>query len=67
MKTIKILLSGFFIATIFLAGCKTMNKSQKGAVIGAAGGAAAPAADGTAPAATTTGRPARPRAGRRQS
>jgi len=38
MKTIKILLGFFFIIAITSAGCKTMNKSQKGAVIGAVGG-----------------------------
>lgn len=46
MKKIKILLAGFLIAAIFFAGCKTMNKSQKGAVIGTAGGAAAGAVIG---------------------
>lgn len=46
MKKIKFLLAGFLIAAIFLAGCKTMNKSQKGAVIGTAGGAAAGAVIG---------------------
>lgn len=46
MKKIKILFAGFLIAAIFLAGCKTMNKSQKGAVIGTAGGAAAGAVIG---------------------
>ena len=46
MKKIKVLLTGFLIAAIFIAGCKTMNKSQKGAVIGTAGGAAAGAVIG---------------------
>jgi outer membrane protein OmpA-like peptidoglycan-associated protein len=46
MKKIKVLLTGFLIAAIFVAGCKTMNKSQKGAVIGTAGGAAAGAVIG---------------------
>ena len=55
MKTIKILLSGFFMATIILAGCKTMNKSQKGAVIGAAGGAAVGAVIGKAAGNTAMG------------
>ena len=41
MKTIKILITGFLVVAIFSAGCKTMNKTQKGAVIGTAGGAAA--------------------------
>lgn len=55
MKTMKILLGGFLMATIFLAGCKTMNKSQKGAVIGAAGGAAAGAVIGKAAGNTALG------------
>lgn len=38
MKTIKILLGCILIIAITSAGCKTMNKSQKGAVIGAVGG-----------------------------
>ncbi|HEX5653577.1 MAG TPA: OmpA family protein [Chitinophagaceae bacterium] len=46
MKTIKILLSSFFLVAIISAGCSTWNKSQKGAVIGAAGGAAAGAVIG---------------------
>ena len=55
MKTVKILLAAFFMAAIFLAGCKTMNKSQKGAVIGAAGGAAAGAVIGKAAGNTALG------------
>ena len=55
MKTTKILLTGFFMATIFLAGCKTMNKSQKGAVIGTAGGAAGGAVIGKAAGNTAMG------------
>ncbi|MBK5270208.1 MAG: hypothetical protein JJE22_04255, partial [Bacteroidia bacterium] len=39
MKTMKILLSGFLVIALFSFGCKSMNKSQKGAVIGTAGGA----------------------------
>ena len=46
MKEIKFLVAGIFIAAILFAGCKTMNKSQKGAVIGTAGGAAAGAVVG---------------------
>jgi outer membrane protein OmpA-like peptidoglycan-associated protein len=46
MKKIRVLLTSFLIAAIFIAGCKTMNKSQKGAVIGTAGGAAAGAVIG---------------------
>jgi len=55
MKTTKILLTGFFLATIFLGGCKTMNKSQKGAVIGTAGGAAVGAVIGKAAGNTAMG------------
>lgn len=46
MKTQKILFSAVLITAIFTMGCKTMNKSQKGAVIGTAGGAAAGAVVG---------------------
>lgn len=47
MKNMKILLTCFIAANFFLmAGCKTMNKSQKGAVIGVAGGGAAGAVIG---------------------
>ncbi|HEV8270122.1 MAG TPA: OmpA family protein [Chitinophagaceae bacterium] len=55
MKTFKILLTSFLIVAIFSAGCKTMNKSQKGAVIGAAGGAAAGAVIGKAAGNTALG------------
>ena len=55
MKTVKILLAGFFMVTIFLAGCKTMNKSQKGAVIGSAAGAATGAVIGKAAGNTALG------------
>lgn len=55
MKTVKIFLAGVLMAAIFLAGCKTMNKSQKGAVIGAAGGAAAGAVIGKAAGNTALG------------
>ena len=55
MKTVKILLAGFFITAIFLAGCKTMNKSQKGAAIGVAGGAAVGAVIGKAAGNTAMG------------
>lgn len=34
-----IFVAGLLLVTISVAGCKTMNKTQKGAVIGAAGGA----------------------------
>jgi outer membrane protein OmpA-like peptidoglycan-associated protein len=46
MRTQKILLSAFLVIACFSIGCKTMNKSQKGAVIGTAGGAAAGAVVG---------------------
>jgi len=39
MKAIKILLAGFLMIAIFSVGCKTWNKSQKGAAIGAGSGA----------------------------
>ena len=55
MKKIKILLSGFLIIAIFSAGCKSMNKSQKGAVIGTAGGGAAGAVIGKAAGNTVLG------------
>lgn len=46
MKQIKIFLACLLFTAILSAGCKTMNKSQKGAVIGTAGGAAAGAVIG---------------------
>ena len=55
MKTVKILLAGFFMTAIFLGGCKTMNKSQKGAAIGVAGGAAVGAVIGKAAGNTAMG------------
>jgi outer membrane protein OmpA-like peptidoglycan-associated protein len=55
MKTIKILITGFLVVAIFTAGCKTMNKSQKGAVIGTAGGAAVGAVIGKAAGNTAMG------------
>jgi outer membrane lipoprotein SlyB len=51
----KILISAFLIISIFSNGCKTMNKSQKGAVIGTAGGAAAGAVIGRAAGNTALG------------
>ncbi|HEY6503735.1 MAG TPA: OmpA family protein [Chitinophagaceae bacterium] len=42
----KILIVVFLMITIFSVGCKTWNKTQKGAVIGTAGGAAAGAVIG---------------------
>jgi outer membrane protein OmpA-like peptidoglycan-associated protein len=55
MKTVKILLAGFFMTALFLSGCKTMNKSQKGAAIGVAGGAAVGAVIGKAAGNTAMG------------
>jgi len=55
MKTIKILITSFLVVAIFTAGCKTMNKSQKGAVIGTAGGAAVGAVIGKAAGNTAMG------------
>ena len=55
MKKIKLFLSGVLIATLLFAGCKTMNKTQKGAVIGTAGGAAAGAVIGKAAGNTALG------------
>lgn len=48
MKTVKQLLIVFSAISIIAAGCKSMNKSQKGAVIGAAGGGAVGAVVGKA-------------------
>jgi outer membrane protein OmpA-like peptidoglycan-associated protein len=39
MNKVKKTLTGILAAAILLAGCKSMNKTQKGAVIGTAGGA----------------------------
>lgn len=55
MKTIKILITSFLVVAIFSAGCKTMNKTQKGAVIGTAGGAAVGAVIGKAAGNTAMG------------
>jgi len=55
MKTFKILVASFLVVAIFSAGCKTMNKTQKGAVIGTAGGAAAGAVIGKAAGNTAMG------------
>ncbi len=55
MKTLKQVLAGLFILTIFLLGCKSMNKTQKGAVIGTAGGGAAGAIIGKASGNTALG------------
>src|SRR6186713_742347 len=55
MKTFKILVASFLVVAIFSAGCKTMNKTQKGAVIGTAGGAAVGAVIGKAAGNTAMG------------
>ena len=55
MKTFKILVTSFLVVAIFSAGCKTMNKTQKGAVIGTAGGAAVGAVIGKAAGNTAMG------------
>lgn len=46
MKNISLILSSLLLITLLTAGCKSMNKTQKGAVIGTAGGAAAGAVIG---------------------
>ena len=55
MKSIKIVVLGFLTTISFLIGCKTMNKTQKGAVIGTAGGAATGAVIGKAAGNTALG------------
>ncbi len=40
MRPIKILLASFLMMAVFSVGCKTMTKSQKGAVLGTVGGGA---------------------------
>ncbi len=55
MKRIKILIAGISMIAIFGMGCKSMNKSQKGAVIGTAGGAATGAVIGKATGNTVLG------------
>jgi outer membrane protein OmpA-like peptidoglycan-associated protein len=49
------MLSGFIIVAILYSGCASMNKTQKGAVIGTAGGAAAGAVIGRASGNTALG------------
>jgi outer membrane protein OmpA-like peptidoglycan-associated protein len=46
MKTFSKIFTALLIASILFVGCKTWNKTQKGAVIGTAGGAAAGAVIG---------------------
>jgi len=55
MKNIKIIALGFLMIVTFSIGCKTMNKTQKGAVIGTAGGAATGAVIGKAAGNTALG------------
>ena len=55
MKKIKNTFFGILIVTLFLVGCKTMNRSQKGAVIGTAAGAATGAVIGKAAGNTALG------------
>lgn len=55
MKSIKIILASFLILAIFSTGCKSMNKSQKGAVIGTVGGGAVGAVIGKAAGNTVLG------------
>jgi outer membrane protein OmpA-like peptidoglycan-associated protein len=55
MRTIKNLLPALLSITIFFGGCKTWTKSQKGAVIGAAGGGAVGAVIGKATGNTALG------------
>jgi outer membrane protein OmpA-like peptidoglycan-associated protein len=54
MKKLR-MLSGLIIAVILFSGCASMNKTQKGAVIGTAGGAAAGAVIGRAAGNTALG------------
>lgn len=51
----KILIAVFLMVGVFSTGCKTWNKTQKGAVIGTAGGAAAGAVIGRAAGNTALG------------
>jgi outer membrane protein OmpA-like peptidoglycan-associated protein len=46
MKSFTKIFTALLLASIFFAGCKTWNKTQKGAVIGTVGGAAAGAVIG---------------------
>lgn len=55
MKTIQKTLTGIIAVAMLFAGCKSMNKTQKGAVIGTAGGAAAGAVIGKAAGNTALG------------
>ena len=55
MKNFKTILTLFVAAALLLPGCASMNKTQKGAVIGTAGGAAAGAVIGRASGNTALG------------
>jgi outer membrane protein OmpA-like peptidoglycan-associated protein len=55
MKTLQKSVFTIVLASLILAGCKSMNKTQKGAVIGTAGGAAAGAVIGRAAGNTAMG------------
>ena len=55
MKTTRNLLPAFLAIVLFSAGCKTWNKSQKGAAIGVAGGGAVGAVIGKATGNTAMG------------
>ncbi|HLG40368.1 MAG TPA: YMGG-like glycine zipper-containing protein, partial [Chitinophagaceae bacterium] len=46
MKKTLSILSGILLVAFLMVGCKSMNKTQKGAVIGTAGGAVAGAVIG---------------------
>lgn len=55
MKTLLKTVTCIVLAAMLIAGCKSMNKTQKGAVIGTAGGAAAGAVIGRAAGNTALG------------
>jgi len=55
MKTIKKMILGLMAVSVLMFGCKSMNKTQKGAVIGTAGGAAVGAVIGKAAGNTALG------------
>jgi outer membrane protein OmpA-like peptidoglycan-associated protein len=55
MKTLQKSVFTIVLASMILAGCKSMNKTQKGAAIGTAGGAAAGAVIGRAAGNTALG------------
>jgi len=55
MKKFSVILTGLIIAVVLMQGCASMNKTQKGAVVGTAGGAAAGAIIGRAAGNTALG------------